>query len=300
MMEEIIVIVGATASGKTRLAIDLAKEFDAEIVSADSMQIYKGMDIGTAKPTKEEQSEAVHHMIDVCPVTASFSTKDYVTGAEKAIADIRKRGKNVIVAGGTGMYTDALMGRMSLDAPKSDEKVRSELTQIYENEGIDALYEIFLREAESEKERIHKNDVKRIMRAIERSRSGWTENQKKCDKKYKSLWFALDIERNKLYNRIDSRVDKMFQDGLVSEVEQVLLPVRDICTTSLQGIGYKEVLDYLDNNLTLEEAKELIKKRSRNYAKRQLTWFRRNKDIQWLSCFDAFNLAKNIIQKEGF
>lgn len=298
-MEEIIVVVGATASGKTKLAIDLARELDGEIVSADSMQIYRDMNIGTAKPTKEEQKMAVHHMIDVCSVTDCYSTKDFVDGAKKAIEDIHSRGKTAIVAGGTGMYIDCLMGRMSLDAPKSDEKIRAELTRVYEKEGLDALYELFLKEAPENADKIHKNDVKRVMRAIEKARSGWKEPEKQAAETYKSLWFAIDIERGRLYNRIDSRVDAMFDEGLVDEVRDVILPVREMCTTSLQGIGYKEILMYLDGELTLQEANELIKKRSRNYAKRQLTWFRRNGEIAWLDDCDAFNAAKNIIEKRG-
>lgn len=294
-MEDIIVIAGATASGKTRLAIDLAKELDGEIVSADSMQIYRGMDIGTAKPTWEERKEARHHMIDVCPVTQSFSTADFVRGAKEAIEDISSRGRRVIVAGGTGMYVDCLMGRMSLDAPKSDEKIRAHLTSLYEREGADALYELFLKEAPEEREKIHKNDIKRVMRAIERARSGWTNEKKTVSETYKSLWFTIDIERGKLYNRINARVDKMFDEGLTEEVERVILPVRSDCTTSLQGIGYKEVLMYLDGDISLPEAKELIKKRTRNYAKRQLTWLRRNTDLNRLGEEDAFERAKNII-----
>lgn len=299
MMEDIIVIVGATASGKTRLAIDLAKELDGEIVSADSMQIYRGMDIGTAKPTEEERREAPHHMIDVCAVTEAYSTADFVRGAKKAIDGILSRGKTVIVAGGTGMYVDCLMGRMSLDAPKSDENIRKELISLYEEKGADALYEVFLKEAPSQKDKVHKNDIKRVMRAIERARSGWTDGKKTAPETYKSLWFAIDIERGKLYNRIDARVEKMFAEGLTDEVKRVVMPVRDMCTTSLQGIGYKEVLMYLDGDITLSDAEELIKKRTRNYAKRQLTWFRRNEAINWLGGENPFEAAKNIIAKKG-
>ena len=297
MKSDVLIIAGATASGKTRLAIDLAKHFSGEIVSADSMQIYKGMDIGTAKPTREEQEEAVHHMIDVCPVTEGYTVKDYVMGAERAIEDIISRGKTAIVAGGTGMYLDCLTGRMPLDQPKSDEKVRQELTEIYENEGADALYEIFLREAPEKKDKIHKNDIKRVIRAIEKARAGEAAEQKYLPKAYNYLWFTIDIDREKLYNRIDQRVEEMFAAGLLDEVRRVVLPVRDKCTTALQSIGYKEVLMHFDGLLSLEETKELIKKRTRNYAKRQMTWFRRNDEINSLSGEDFAAEAIFIIEK---
>lgn len=295
-MKNIVVIAGATASGKTRLAIDIAKEFNGEVVSADSMQIYKGMNIGTAKPDMEEQDGIKHHMLDVAHVTDNYTVNDFVHGAKKAIDDIIERGKLPIIAGGTGLYLDVLTGRMKFDAPASDESVRNELMEIYTVDGADALYKIFLEEAtDEEKEKIHKNDIKRVMRAVERSRCGFKKSEKTEEKEYNSLWFAIDIEREKLYNKIDKRVDIMFDAGLVDEVKNVIVPVRDKCTTSLQGIGYKEVLMYLDEELTFEEMKELIKKRSRNYAKRQLTWFRRNNLINWVKAENAFEEAKNII-----
>lgn len=296
-MKNIVVIAGATASGKTGLAIELAKRLSGEVVSADSMQIYRKMDIGTAKPTKEEQREIRHHMIDVCDVTDSFSVSDYVKGAVRAIDDIISRGKLPIIAGGTGMYIDCLTGRMALDRPGCDESVRRELTLLYEREGQDALYEAFLKEVPEERRaKIHKNDIKRVMRAIEQARSGGDFEVKSLPKMYNSLWFSIDIERERLYNRIDERVDKMFEEGLLEEVENVLLPVRKFCTTSLQSIGYKEVLMYFDRLISLDETVGLIKKRTRNYAKRQLTWFRRNGDIVYLKAESAARSAENIIK----
>ncbi len=296
-MKNIVVIAGATASGKTRLAIDLAKRFNGEVVSADSMQIYKDMDIGTAKPDAEEMSGIAHHMISVAQVTESYSTKEFVEGAKKAIDDITSRGHLPIVAGGTGMYLDILTGRMDFDAPAGDEKVRADLEAFYEKEGIDALYEVFLKEAGEYADKIHKNDVKRVMRAIERARCGFVKEEKTREKEYNSLWFAIDIERDKLYNKIDRRVDIMFRQGLMEEVKRVIVPVRDKCTTSLAGIGYKEVLMHIDGDLTYDEMVELIKKRSRNYAKRQLTWFRRNGEINWVKPESAFEECEEIIMK---
>ncbi len=298
-MKDIIVIAGATASGKTGLAIKLAKCFDGEVVSADSMQVYKNMDIGTAKPDESEMDGVFHHMLSVADPTASYSANDFVKGAKKAIDDIISRGKLPIVAGGTGMYLDMLTGRMDMDAPPCDLKVREELTDFYEKEGLDALYEVFLKEAGEYKDKIHKNDVKRVMRAVERARSGFKKKDILKEKEYNSLWFAIDIDRDKLYNKIDRRVDLMFEAGLVDEVKKVILPVREKCTTSLQGIGYKEILMYLDGEITYPEAMELIKKRSRNYAKRQLTWFRRNEEIHWVKAESAFEEAVKIITDKG-
>ena len=296
-MKDIIVIAGATASGKTRLAIQLAKQLDGEVISADSMQVYKGMDIGTAKPDEKEMDGVVHHMLSVADPTDSYSAKDFVQGAKAAIDSVISRGKKAIVAGGTGMYLDVLTGRMDFDAPASDVRVREELTRLYEEKGLDTLYEVFLREAGEYEGKIHKNDVKRVMRAIERARSGFKKDKKTQVKEYNSTWFAIDIDREKLYNRINARVDIMLDGGLLDEVKRVIVPVRDKCTTSLSGIGYKEVLMYLDGCISYEEMSELIKKRSRNYAKRQLTWFRRNKDIHWLNAEDAFDEAVKIINE---
>jgi len=296
---DIIVIAGATASGKTALGIELAKALSGEVVSADSMQIYRGMDIGTAKPTAEERQSIVHHMIDIVEPCENYSAADFVRDADRAIEDIASRGKVPIIVGGTGLYLDCLTGRRTLDAPRSDEKIRAELTELCEREGIDALYEVFLREAPSMEGKIHKNDVKRVMRAIEKARSGYEPQETLKNKRYNSLWFAIDIERKNLYNRIDERVDKMISRGLESEVRRVLLPVRDKNPTALQAIGYKEMISFIDGSLTLSEAAELIKKRSRNYAKRQLTWFRRNEEIHMLTPENAFDEAVGIIKKRG-
>lgn len=296
-MKNIVVIAGATASGKTALAINLAKHFNGEVVSADSMQIYKNMDIGTAKPDANEMDGVPHHMLSVAEPTDSYSAKDFIGGAKKAIEDIISRGKLPIIAGGTGMYIDLLTGRMDFDAPAGDESIRQELNTFYEEQGIDALYEVFLKEAGEYEGKIHKNDVKRVMRAIERARCGFQKSEKTTENEYNSIWLAIDIDREKLYNKINDRVDIMLEHGLIDEVRRVIVPVRDKCTTSLAGIGYKEVLMYLDGDIALEEMKELIKKRSRNYAKRQLTWFRRNKDIHWLDADNAFNEAVKIINE---
>lgn len=298
-MKNIIVIAGATASGKSRLAAEISKRIGGEVVSADSMQIYKHMDIGTAKPDAGEMDGVKHHMLSVADPTESYSAMDFAEGAKKCIDDIISRGKLPVVAGGTGMYLDVLTGRMKLDAPACDENVRNELTRIYENEGRDALYDIFLKEAAEYKDKIHKNDIKRVMRAIERARSGFDRQENEAVKEYNSLWFAIDIERNRLYNRINERVDIMLEKGLVDEVSRVILPIRDSCTTAKQAIGYKEVLLYLDNEITYDEMAELIKKRSRNYAKRQLTWFRSNSDIHWLGFDNAADEAIEIIKEKG-
>ncbi len=302
-MKNIIVIAGATASGKTALGVALAKHLNGEVVSADSMQVYRGMDIGTAKPDEEEMDNVVHHMISVVSPTEKYTAKDFADSAKKCIDDIIQRGKVPIVVGGTGMYLDVLTGRIALDAPESDSAVREELSAFYEREGIDALYELFLKEAGEYEGKIHKNDVKRIIRAIERARSGFEKvsgkSEKEEEKEFNSFWFAIDIDREELYNKINKRVDMMMEKGLVEEVERVIVPIREKCTTSLQGIGYKEILMYLDNIISYDEAVELIKKNSRNYAKRQLTWFRRNDKINYLDCANPIEAAIDIIKERG-
>ncbi len=305
MKKQIVAVVGPTASGKTSLAIGLSKRFDGEIISADSMQIYRGMDIGTAKPNAFELSQAKHHMIDIKDPKETFSVADFCEMANILTEDIIKRGHLPIIAGGTGLYTDSFLGGVSFSSPKGDEKIRQELKNICEKKGKAHLFSILEKEDYEASKTIHPNDEKRIIRAIEAYRtSGKTKKERNDESKsntvFDSVYFMIDYDRDVLYERINMRVEKMFDDGLVDEVKNVILPIRDNAPTSACAIGYKEVLMYLDGKISLFDAKELIKQESRRYAKRQLTWFRRNKDIVLLSPQYALEEATKHLENIGF
>lgn len=278
---KIAAITGPTASGKTALAIRLANELNGEIISCDSMQIYKGMDIGTAKPTAEELSAAPHHLIDILPPDAPYSCSDYVKDAERAIEDITSRGKLPILCGGTGLYLDRLLKGGNDEDAACDEKVRAELKAFYEENGVDALYERLCELDPESAESIHKNNVKRVMRAIEicivtgKKKSEVDKHNSTVTDKYDHRIITLAFnDRQVLYDRIDRRVDMMINEGLVEETKQLLSDgVFERSPTASQAIGYKELFPYLRREATLEECVEELKRSSRRYAKRQITWF---------------------------
>ena len=287
----IIAVGGPTASGKSALALSLAERLNGEIISCDSMQIYKGMDIGTAKPTAEELSRVPHHMIDVCDPTVNYSAADWAEGAAKAIEDVIARGKAPVICGGTGMYLDALLRPSSFaetDIEREDsEAFRTEMTAFAEKMGNGALHGK-LREVDPESaQAIHPNNVKRVIRALEIYHlTGITKTE--ADRRsvlgespYDCAVITLDYEsRDVLYERINRRVDVMLQEGLIDEIKSLLTAGKlTEDTTAAQAIGYKEVLLHLNGSLTLDEAAELIKKNTRNYAKRQITWFKRYNGI---------------------
>ena len=282
----IVVIAGPTASGKTALAVEIAKRIGGEIVSADSMQIYKYMDIGTAKPTEEEKGGVVHHLMDFLDPRCEYSVADYVEDAGRCIDDISARKKLAVVAGGTGLYIDSLIGGVTFEENCSDGGIRQELAEIGERDGSGALMEMLKKIDPESAERIHPNNVRRVIRAIEYYRvTGKTiteHNAEKKESRYKPLFMAVDWEREKLYKRIEKRVDIMLDAGLLDEVRRLI----DMgCTKkmqSMQGIGYKQLLDYYRGFSNLDEAARIIKRDSRRYAKRQLTWFRRNENIYML------------------
>lgn len=285
-MIPLVVIGGPTASGKTALSVALAKKIGGEIVSADSMQIYKYMDVGSAKPTEEEKEGVPHHLMDVCMPTENFSLGDYLVLARKAIEDIHSRGKMPIVVGGTGLYINSLINNIELSDETDTSKIRETLTQFVNSEGIDALH-ARLREIDPESaDRIHPNNVKRVMRAIEiYEATGKTMTETMEESKrppiYKSFQYGIDYDREVLYDRINKRVDIMIGQGLVDEVKKLIEMGCTMENTSMQGIGYKEVFDYIEGKTSLDEMAEEIKQATRRYAKRQLTWFRRN-DMTWL------------------
>ncbi|MBQ2154573.1 MAG: tRNA (adenosine(37)-N6)-dimethylallyltransferase MiaA [Oscillospiraceae bacterium] len=287
-MKNLICIAGPTASGKTGLAVALAEKLDAEIVSCDSMQIYRGMDVGTAKPTAEEMRGIPHHLIDVADPGEDFSVGRYVKLASEAIEDIRARGKTAIVVGGTGLYMDSLIKGEEFAPPSSDGE-RKWLEDAAERKGIEYVYEM-LKDADPDTaQRLHISDRKRIIRAMEvflitgMPLSWHIAESKKRPPRYMPFWLGLSYrDRAKLYARVDARVDEMMSAGLPDEVQRLLDSGVDPNTTAMQAIGYKEMAAALWGECTVGEAAEKIKRASRNYAKRQLTWFRRNAEIHWI------------------
>ena len=287
-MDKIICIAGPTASGKTALSIALAQELDGEIISCDSMQIYRRMDIGTAKPSIDERQGIPHYMLDVADPTEDFSVSRYCNMASPIVDDILARGKTVIIVGGTGLYMDALI-RGNDFAPFPSTGRREELEKLAEEKGIEAVL-CKLQEVDPQSAaRLHPSDQKRIIRAMEvyletgETITAHNERTKQIPPRYNPVWFALeDEDRQDLYNRIDSRVDIMLEMGLLEEIRSLLASGIPAKCTAMQAIGYKEFLQALSGEITVEAAAEEVKKASRHYAKRQLTWFRRNESIHWL------------------
>ena len=287
-MPQIITIAGPTASGKTALSIQLAKEMDGEIVSCDSMQVYKDMDIGTAKPTLEEQEGIPHHMLSVAEPWEDFSVSRYCAMADPIVEDILRRGKSPIIVGGTGLYMDALI-RGNPFAPCPSTGRREELEALAASQGIEAVIEKLQKVDPESAARLHPSDQKRIIRAMEvylETGMTITEHNRKTQEippKYQPIRFALtDRQRQTLYDRIDRRVDAMLEAGLMEEIQGLLARGIPEKCTAMQAIGYKEFVAALHGESTLEEAAQQVKQSSRRYAKRQLTWFRRNPENIWL------------------
>lgn len=283
-MHNILCVVGPTASGKTRLSIELCKQYNGEVLSCDSMQIYRGMTIGTAKPTPEEMQGIPHHMIDVADPGESFSVSRYVEMADPILQDILARGKTCVIVGGTGLYVDSLIAGRRF-APYPETGKRQELEAM----DIERVIELLRRVDPESAARIPPADHKRLIRAAEvYLETGKTITQHNRESqaippKYHPLWLGLDfVSRAELYARIDRRVDEMLAQGLVEEIQGLLAAGTPPTATSLQAIGYKEPMAALRGEMTMQEAVEKIKQESRRYAKRQLTWFRRNPDIHWL------------------
>lgn len=275
-------VLGPTASGKTGLAIELARRLDGEVVSCDSMQIYRGMDIGTATPTMEERAGIVHHLFDIVDPEDDFSAADYAKAAAEVIEDVALRGKTPILCGGTGMYYDSLMKITSFSESVQNEALREELYEFALAHGNDALH-ARLREIDPESaDAIHPNNVKRVIRAIEmymttgRTKTEIDREQIAGETRYDDTAIILDYaDRAILYDRIERRVDIMIEDGLIPEIERIFMSGRSISRTASQAIGYKELIPYLRGECTLEEATAELKLATRHYAKRQIMWFRR-------------------------
>lgn len=297
-MIPIVVVAGATASGKTALSLELAKRLLGEVVSCDSMQIYKGMNIGTAKPTKQEMQGIPHHMIDILEPSQNFSVADFCTMAREIISGISKRGNLPILTGGTGLYIDSLVNNIDFAEETGKSEIRDELFALAEKEGKDAVYEILLKIDPEYAKIVHPNNIKRVIRAIELYKTtGMTVTEhNKLPKTpiYKSVCFCIDWDRETLYNRINKRVDQMIEEGLENEAKALYDEYGRQNFTAFAGIGYKELFDYFDGNKTLSEAIEEIKQGTRRYAKRQLSWFRRNDKIYWLK--PDSNMTENAIE----
>lgn len=287
-MNNIICVAGPTASGKTALAVELAKEYNGEVVSCDSMQIYRRMDIGTAKPTKEEMQGIPHHMIDVAEPDEDFSVSRYCAMAIPILDDILARGKTAIIAGGTGLYLDSLI-RGGDFAPCPATGMRERLEAQAEAEGMEAMLSLLGTVDPEAAARLHPSDRKRVIRALEvyyetgETITAHNRRTRSVPPRYSPVWLGLDFpRREELYRRIDRRVDIMLEQGLLAEIQALLASGIPERATALQAIGYKEFVDALEGRGTLEEAAAAVKQASRRYAKRQLTWFRRNPAIHWI------------------
>lgn len=299
----LICIVGPTASGKTALSVNIAKIFDAEIVSADSMQIYKGMDIATAKPTKEEQQGVVHHMMDFLDNCEQFSVARYCDMAHEIIREIHSRGKLPILVGGTGLYVDSLINNITFSDSEGDEKLRDELQKECEKHGVDYLLnKLAAFDEDSAKKLEETRNPKRVIRAIEvymttgKTITQYNEESKKIDSPYNVVKIGLTAtDRQFLYDRINKRVEIMVENGLVEEARATY--TTNLSSTAAVAIGHKELIPYLEGKAELSQCIEVLKMQTRRYAKRQLTWFNRDKEIHWfnIDVFDNDALVKESV-----
>jgi len=310
----VIVVVGPTASGKTRLGIEIAKQLNGEIISADSMQIYRGLDIGTAKATLEEQNEVKHHLIDICDIEEEFSVAQYKKLCYKKIDEIIDSNKMPVIVGGTGLYINAVVNNMIFDEesiPNENISIRKKLEEILQKKGNEYIYNMLVEVDPIGAQKIHMNNTKRVIRAIELAKIGtdkgsidkrndlWNRNESK----YSFITVFIDMPREELYSRINDRVDLMQEMGIIEEakyIKSMNLPSKN---TAMQAIGYKELFGYLDSQESLEEATEKLKQNSRRYAKRQITWFKKLKcDIIYnnkMTIDELLERIKRIMYEEG-
>ena len=300
--DRLVVIVGPTASGKTELAVRLAERFDGEIVSADSMQVYRGMDIGTAKPSQELLRRVPHHLLDIVSPDANFTASDFRREAAAAISDIHRRGRRAFMVGGTGLYIRALLQGL-VDSPSGDEAIRLELQALAESVGNEELLRRLAAVDPETAGRLHPNDRLRIIRALEvyrqtgRPMSGFRSEHGFAESHYNCLKIGLVVERQELYRRVDSRVEEMIERGLIAEVRGLLEAGLNREMKALRSIGYKEICAYLAGECSLDEAVRLIKRDTRHYAKRQMTWFNRDPEINWLEYPESFaTICNHVIE----
>lgn len=278
MNGKVLVVCGATASGKTSLAIECAKRFDGEIISADALLVYKGLNIGTAKPDKEEQDGVLHHMIDVVSPHEGFSVSDYERMALPIVERLLNEGKTPIICGGTGFYIQSLLYKSQFGGAGADAKVREKYEKLYQEHGAQYVHDLLKAVDEESAEKLHANDVKRVIRALEIYEvTGKPKSLQKDEQIPRFPFVAVSIahEREILYSRINARVEKMFSDGLLEEVETLLKNGISPTAQCMQGIGYKEIVEGMQTGASVQEMIELIQKNTRNYAKRQNTFFKR-------------------------
>ncbi|OBR91138.1 tRNA dimethylallyltransferase [Clostridium ragsdalei P11] len=300
-MKNLFILSGPTAVGKTHISIELAKKLKGEIISADSMQIYKYMDIGSAKVTEDEMQGITHHLIDFIEPDKNFNVSEYKVLAKNAIDEICKKGKLPMLVGGTGLYINSLILNYNFTDAKTDKSYREYLGNLAEEKGKEYVHSI-LKEVDIDSyKRLYPNDLKRVIRALEvykltgKTISEYNANTNLYDIPYNIYYFVLTMDRAKLYDRINKRVDLMMENGLIDEVKKLKSMGYTPDMQSMKGIGYKEILDYLNGNSTLDEAIYLVKKGSRNYAKRQLTWFRKDKRVIWINK-DNFSCDEDIVE----
>lgn len=281
--EKVVVILGATATGKSNCAIELAKKYHGEIISGDSMLVYRKMNIGTAKPSAEELAAVTHHLVDILPPDANFSVVDFKEQAQKLIHEINERGHLPIIAGGTGLYIKALLEDYAFNSVEENSELRARLQQLAETEGGMAVYKKLQEIAPAEAERIHPNNVRRVIRALEAAMSGEKINQHGAEEMpYDALVIGLEMERSALYNRINKRVDMMLKAGLEDEVRNLLENGVSSECQSMQSIGYRQMVWYLECGMPYEMAVDKLKQATRNFAKRQITWYKKMPYINWI------------------
>ena len=297
MKQKLLLIGGPTAVGKTKLGIECAKLFNGEIISADCVQVYKGLNIGSAKATKEEQQQAKHHLIDIKEPTEEYSVAEFRQNALKLIDDMASKNKLPIVVGGTGLYIQSLLYPFSYGSSEKNEEIRKKYTKILQEKGVDELFAMLEKVDEETAKKLHKNDTKRVIRALEifeltgkKKSEQVLTNESPFD--YKLIY--LNDDRKVLYDRINNRVDQMFEQGLESEVENLIKSGLTRDNQSMQGIGYREFFDYYANLISREQLIEKIKQDTRNYAKRQLTWFRHMQSSEEANIKDINAILANI------
>lgn len=301
MKNKVIAVAGPTAVGKTKFAIEVARRFDGEVVSCDSMQLYKFMNIGSAKPDAEELAQVKHHLVDIIDPRVPFSVAEYQQLAKAAIADVMSRGKVPVISGGTGLYLNSLIYDMDFSSNPGDLTYRKELEKIAEEEGTEAVHRMLQNEDPDAAALIHPNNTKRIIRALERLHDGegnvrpFSGILKETDD-YEMILVGLTRERQELYDRINARVDILINNGLVDEVKELMAMGLTSDDISMKGIGYKEIIAFLNNEYDLATAVDTVKKNTRHYAKKQLTWYRRYDKINWLN-ISEFNSDEEAIEE---